>query len=58
MLKFIEKTFDLGTMGTTDVRADNIYDAFDFKQRARTFVTIKAPPFVPSPRYRFGRSGT
>ncbi|HEY1429057.1 MAG TPA: alkaline phosphatase family protein [Candidatus Tumulicola sp.] len=48
MLKFVEKTFALGTMGTTDLRADDIYDAFDFKQQARTFSTIKAPPFVPS----------
>ena len=30
------------------LRADNLYDAFDFKQTARSFVTIKAPPFVPS----------
>jgi hypothetical protein len=35
-------------MGTTDVRADDIYDAFDFKQQPRTFTTIKAPQFVAS----------
>jgi phospholipase C len=48
MLKFVEKTFDLGSMGTTDVRADDIYDAFDFKQQPRAFTTIKAPPFQPT----------
>jgi phospholipase C len=48
ILKFAEQTFDLGSMGTTDVRSDNLYDAFDFKQQPRAFVPIKAPPFNPS----------
>jgi hypothetical protein len=41
-------------METTDVRSDNLYDAFDFKQRPRAFVPIKAPPFVPSSDTRTG----
>jgi phospholipase C len=54
ILKFAEKTFDLGSMQTTDVRSDNLYDAFDFKQRPRAFVPIKAPPFDPSSDTRTG----
>ena len=42
ILKFIENTFNLGSLGTTDVRANSITGAFDFKQTPRKFVTIKA----------------
>ena len=35
MLKFIEGTFGLGSLGTTDARANNITDAFDFTQKPR-----------------------
>jgi phospholipase C len=41
LLKFIETTFDLPSLGTTDVRANNITDAFDFSQKPRKFVKIK-----------------
>jgi len=32
ILKFIESTFDLPSMGTTDVRATDVTDCFDFNQ--------------------------
>jgi phospholipase C len=41
VLKFIESTFDLPSLGTTDRRATDITDAFDFSQRPRRFVPIK-----------------
>jgi phospholipase C len=40
ILKFIEQTFSLGSLGTTDARATSIYDCFDFKQQPRQFSTI------------------
>ncbi|HEY1654314.1 MAG TPA: alkaline phosphatase family protein [Candidatus Tumulicola sp.] len=49
MLAFAEKVFGIhkGALHGTDMRADDLMDAFDFKQSPRKFVTIKAPPFVP-----------
>jgi hypothetical protein len=46
ILKFIETTFDLGSLGTTDERANSIVDCFDFTQEPRTFTAIpsKYPP--------------
>ncbi len=41
LLKFIEGTYSLGNLGTTDVRANNITDAFDFSQQPRVFKPIK-----------------
>ena len=46
LLKFVEETFDLGSLGTTDVRANNINDAFNFKQKPRPFVTIQSVAFA------------
>jgi phospholipase C len=43
VLKFTEETFDLGSLGTTDVRSDDLSDCFDFSQAPRKFVTIPAP---------------
>jgi phospholipase C len=40
ILKFIEETFNLGSLGTTDVRANSIDDCFDFTQQPRTFQQI------------------
>jgi phospholipase C len=42
VLKFIEETFNLGSLGTTDVRANSIVDCFDFTQQPRTFQQITA----------------
>jgi phospholipase C len=42
ILKFIEKTFGLGTLGTTDKRANNLLDCFDFSQGPHRFRPIKA----------------
>jgi phospholipase C len=40
VLKFIEETFGLGSLGTTDVRATSISDCFDFTQQPRSFEQI------------------
>ncbi len=41
LLKFIESTYGLPSLGTTDARANNISDAFDFSQQPRAFKPIK-----------------
>lgn len=43
ILKFTEETFGLGSLGTTDVRADDLSDCFDFSKPPRKFVPIPAP---------------
>ncbi len=40
ILKFIEENWNLGSLGTTDVRATSISDCFDFAQSPRNFVKI------------------
>jgi phospholipase C len=40
ILKFIEQTWNLGSLGTTDSRATSIGNAFDFTQPPRKFVAI------------------
>jgi phospholipase C len=40
ILKFIETVFDLGSLGTTDVRATSILNCFDFTQPPRVFTKI------------------
>jgi phospholipase C len=42
ILKFVENTFALGRLGTTDVTATSIGDVFDFSQKPRPFETIPA----------------
>jgi phospholipase C len=41
ILKFMETNWGLGTLGTTDVRANNLTDSFDFTQPPRTFTPIQ-----------------
>jgi phospholipase C len=48
ILKFIEETFGLASLGTTDVRANSVSDMFDFKKRPRAFVRIRAPRWHPN----------
>ncbi len=48
ILKFAEQTFGLGSLNTTDVRADNLADCFNFKAAPRRFTPIRAPL---GPRY-------
>lgn len=40
ILRFIEDTFELGSLGTTDARAKSISDCFDFSQSPRKFSQI------------------
>jgi phospholipase C len=42
ILRFIEDTWGLGTLGTTDQRATSIVDCLDFTQPPRTFVPIQS----------------
>jgi phospholipase C len=42
VLKFIEQTYGLGSLHTTDQRATSIGDAFDFTQAPRPFQVISA----------------
>jgi phospholipase C len=41
ILKFAEKTLGLGSLGTTDVRADDLADCFNFNQKPRAFTPIQ-----------------
>lgn len=43
ILKFIEQTFNLSSLGTTDVRANTLGDSFNFSQHPRAFLPIGAP---------------
>ena len=52
VLKFVETTFGLPSLGTTDARANNITDPFDFLQGPRSFVPI-APLFAKHTRSYF-----
>lgn len=56
LLAFSEETFGIpkGSLGATDVRADDLSDPFNFSQRPRAFVPIKAPPFKPGSSQSFG----
>jgi phospholipase C len=37
ILKFTEETFGLPSLGTTDARADDLSDCFDFAKKPRAF---------------------
>lgn len=43
VLKFVEQTFGLSSLGTSDVRANSILDSFNFLQEPRKFVSISSP---------------
>lgn len=43
ILKFIEKTFGLGSLGYADRQADDLSDCFDLTQAPLSFRTINAP---------------
>jgi phospholipase C len=47
ILKFTEETFGLGSLNTTDARADDLADCFNFQQPPRKFVKIPAPRTAP-----------
>lgn len=40
ILKFVEKTFGLGSLGTTDARADDLADCFDFTQTPKPLAAV------------------
>ena len=42
ILKFIERTYGLGSLGTTDVRANDLSDCFNFGAEPRAFKPIAA----------------
>jgi hypothetical protein len=39
-LHFVEDVFDLGSLGSTDARADDLADMFDFTQSSQTYTPI------------------
>jgi phospholipase C len=43
ILKFVEETFGVGSMHTTDDRSDDLSDCFDFGQKPTQFKPISAP---------------
>ena len=43
ILKFVEETFSLGSLGYADSRADDLSDCFDFHQVPLSFHTIAVP---------------
>ena len=43
ILKLIEETFNVPSLGNVDVTADDFADCFDFNQTPLTFQTINAP---------------
>jgi phospholipase C len=43
ILKFVEKVFGLSSLGTTDVRSDDLVDCFDFSKQPMKFEPIRAP---------------
>jgi phospholipase C len=47
ILKFIEQTFSLGSLGTTDDRSTSIADVFNFKRAPRKFRPIEAQHSKP-----------
>ena len=40
VLKFIEQNWGLGSLGTSDVRANSIVDSLDFTQAPRPFIAV------------------
>jgi phospholipase C len=42
ILRFVEDNWNLGRLGTTDVRATSMVDVFNFNQQPRKFATVKA----------------
>ncbi|MGB6521470.1 MAG: alkaline phosphatase family protein [Candidatus Cybelea sp.] len=44
ILRFIEDTFDLGSLGTTDASANSLIDSFNFMQMPNTFNAAPLPP--------------
>jgi phospholipase C len=40
LLHFVEDVFDLGSLGSTDARADDLADMFDFTQSSQTYTPI------------------
>jgi phospholipase C len=42
IVKFVESTWSLGSLGTTDARANSVGDAFDFTQSPRPFSPIQS----------------
>ena len=47
ILHYVETTFNLGTLGTSDSQADDLNDCFNFGAPPRAFTVISAPPFTP-----------
>jgi phospholipase C len=54
ILKFIEQTFKLGSLGTSDVNANSMEDVFDFTQTPLTFKPAPEPPVMSCGKVQAG----
>jgi len=43
ILKFSENVFGLPRLGTTDIRADGLWDCFNFNAPPRSFIPVRIP---------------
>jgi phospholipase C len=48
ILRYVEGTYGLPSLGTTDATANDLGDCFDYGQLPRPFTPIAAPPFSPT----------
>jgi len=47
ILKLVEQTFDLGSLGTSDASSNSMEDVFDFTQTPNKFSAAPLPPALP-----------
>ncbi|HYL28252.1 MAG TPA: hypothetical protein VEW74_10500, partial [Candidatus Nitrosotalea sp.] len=47
ILKLVEQTFNLGSLGTSDASSNSMLDSFDFTQTPNKFSAAPLPPALP-----------
>jgi phospholipase C len=58
ILKFVEDTFGLGSLGTSDANATSMDDIFNFKQKVGTYKAALEPPVLSCGKKKSDPSGT
>ena len=58
ILRFIEETFGLGSLGTSDATANSMDDIFNFKQKVGTYKAALEPPVLSCGKKNSDPSGT
>ena len=56
ILKLVEQTFGLGSLGVTDATAASMEDVFDFTQRPNRFEAAPLPPVMSCGKLPSGES--